>query len=211
MVVFRKVRGGRSLDSDTTTRPARPSLDFERALRLAASGHRDQVRKGSGIPYIEHPMAVALILDRAGFYEEVVIAGLLHDLVEDTDVTLERVREGFGDRVAGMVAYCSEEKLDADGRKRPWIDRKRDHLGALATAPDAVRAVVLADKLHNLISIQLDLLEGRPVWESFNAGRDQVLWYYGAMLDACGSDDPRVGRLLDECRALLAEVGTIGG
>jgi hypothetical protein len=110
-----------------------------------------------------------------------------------------------------MVAFCSEEKLDAEGRKRPWIDRKRDHLEAVAKAPEDVKAVVLADKLHNLISIQVDLLEGRPVWESFNAGRDQVLWYYSAMLDACRSDDLRVGRLLDECRGLLAEVAAIGG
>src|SRR5437764_174675 len=104
----------------TMDRSPRPGLTFERALRLAAVGHRDQVRKGSGVPYIEHPMAVALILDRAGFDEETVIAGLLHDLVEDTDVTLEQVREGFGDRVAEMVAYCSEEKLDSQARNRPW-------------------------------------------------------------------------------------------
>ena len=197
-------------DARLADRPTRPSVAFERALRLAAFSHRDQVRKGSGIPYIEHPMAVALILDRAGFDEEVAIAGLLHDLVEDTDVTLQQVGEGFGDRVAEMVAYCSEVKLDAEGRKRPWIDRKRDHLEAVSKAPEVVKAVVLADKLHNLLSIQLDLLEGRAVWESFNAGREQVLWYHGAMLDACRSDDPRVGRLLEECRGLLAEVSAIG-
>jgi guanosine-3',5'-bis(diphosphate) 3'-pyrophosphohydrolase len=187
-------------------RSARPSLAFERALRLASFGHRDQVRKGSGIPYIEHPLGVAMILDRAGFDEEVVIAGLLHDLVEDTDVTLVQVREGFGDRVAEIVAHCSEEKLDDGGRKRPWIDRKRDHLEAVLGAPESVKAVVLADKLHNLLSIQLDLLEGRNVWESFNAGKDRVLWYHGAMLEACRSDDPRLSSLLEDCRALLAEV-----
>jgi (p)ppGpp synthase/HD superfamily hydrolase len=173
---------------------------------MAAVGHRDQIRKGSGVPYIEHPMAVASILDRAGFDEEIVIAGLLHDLVEDTDVGLDRVREGFGDRVAGIVAECSEAKLDAGGRKRPWIDRKRDHLEAVLGALDDTRAVVLADKLHNLVSIELDLSEGRAVWDSFNADRDQVLWYYGAMIDACRSSDERLIRLADECRALLGEV-----
>jgi guanosine-3',5'-bis(diphosphate) 3'-pyrophosphohydrolase len=191
---------------DLSQRLLRPSLDFERALRLSASGHRDQVRKGSGIPYVEHPMAVALILDRSGFEESVAIAGLLHDLVEDTDVTLEQVREGFGDRVAELVGYCSEVKVDAEGRKRPWIDRKRDHLAAVANAPDAAQAVILADKLHNLVSIQLDLVDGRAVWECFNASRNQVLWYHGAMIDACRSDDPRLARLKDECRVVLAEV-----
>ena len=194
---------------DPSDRPIRPSVTFERALRLAATGHRDQVRKGSDVPYIEHPMAVALILDRSGYDEEVVIAGLLHDLVEDTDVTLNQVRQEFGDLVAEIVAFCSEEKLDAEGRKRPWIDRKRDHLATVVGAPDEVRAVVLADKLHNLLSIRLDLVEGRPVWECFNASKEQVLWYHGAMIEACGSDDPRVGRLLEECRGLLAEVSAI--
>ncbi len=191
-------------------RPRDDGLDFERALRLAAVGHRDQARKGSGVPYVEHPFAVALILDRAGFDEEVAIAGLLHDLVEDTDVTLEQIRDGFGDRVAAIVDACSEVKLDADGARRPWIDRKRDHLAALAGATDDVRAVTLADKLHNLLSIRLDLLDGRPVWSTFNAGRDQVLWCYRAMVEACRSDDDRVARLAEECRVSLAEVEAIG-
>ncbi len=190
--------------------PPSLSLDFERALRFAAVGHRDQARKGSGVPYIEHPMAVALILDRAGFDESVVIAGLLHDLVEDTAVTLDQVHDQFGAAVAGIVDRCSETKLDASGAKRPWIDRKRDHLAALAGAPEAVRAVVLADKLHNLLSIRLDLLEGRPVWDSFNAGRDGVLWYHRAMIEACQSDDPRLASLAAGAKALLDTVAGVG-
>jgi guanosine-3',5'-bis(diphosphate) 3'-pyrophosphohydrolase len=196
---------------ETQSSPLRPSLAFERALRLAASGHRDQVRKGSGVPYIEHPVAVALILDRSGFDEDVVIAGLLHDLVEDTDVTLDEVRKSFGDRVAEIVAGCSEEKLDAQGQKRPWPDRKRDHLEVVARSNDDVYAVVLADKLHNLISIQLDLSDGRDVWSTFHAGRLEVLAYYEAMLSARESADPRLARLLVECRALLDEVAGIAG
>ena len=196
---------------DTPERFTRPSLAFERALRMAALGHRDQVRKGSGTPYIEHPMAVALILDRAGFEEEVVIAGLLHDLVEDTDVTLDQVRRSFGERVAEIVAACSEEKLDSLGRKRPWIDRKTDHLEVVGQSNDDVHAVVLADKLHNLISIQLDQSEGLPVWSSFNATRAEVLCYYEAMLFACESDEPKLARLLVECRSLLHQVAGISG
>jgi guanosine-3',5'-bis(diphosphate) 3'-pyrophosphohydrolase len=198
------------LNGEPVSRPIRPSLAFERALRLAASGHRDQIRKGSSTPYIEHPVAVAIILERAGFDEEVVIAGLLHDLVEDTDVTLDEVRRSFGNRVAEIVAGCSEEKLDTEGRKRPWIDRKSDHVEAVKQANNEVRAVVLADKLHNLISIQLDLIEGRPVWSTFHADRSSVLNYYQSMLSACQSDEPRLARLLLECRALLVEVVQLG-
>ncbi len=170
---------------------------------MASVGHRDQVRKGSMVPYIEHPLAVALILDRSGFDESVVIAGLLHDLVEDTAVTLDQIRQSFGERVAGIVEACSEEKVDALGRKRPWVVRKREHVKAMGQADDDVRSVVLADKLHNLVSIRLDLIEGRPVWESFNADRDRVIGYYRAMLDACRSDNSRVVDLLEECLQLL--------
>src|SRR4051812_29594254 len=130
---------------------------LERALRWAATCHHGQVRKGGEVPYVEHVMAVGWILDRLGFPEDVVVAGLLHDVVEDTEATLEQVRAQFGPRVAALVDHCSEIKTDAQGRKRPWIDRKRDHLEALAAAPVEARAVALADKLHNLLSIQLDL------------------------------------------------------
>jgi len=144
-----------------------------------------------------------MILDRSGFDEETVIAGLLHDLVEDTEVTLEQIREQFGDRVAEIVDHCSEVKLDASGARRPWIDRKRDHLASAANAPESARAVILADKLHNLISIRLDQAEGRPVWCSFHADRGQVLSYYRAMIDACRSDDLGLSGLAEECLALL--------
>src|SRR5262245_21992669 len=126
------------------------SLRLEKALRLASVWHRGQERRGSGVPYVRHVMAVAWILDRLGFDEDVAIAGLLHDAVEDTEVTVDEVRVEFGDRVAGIVGHCSEVKTDAEGHKRPWIDRKRDHLAALTSAPLEAKAVVLADKFHNL-------------------------------------------------------------
>jgi guanosine-3',5'-bis(diphosphate) 3'-pyrophosphohydrolase len=187
------------------------SLDLERALRWAAVCHRGQTRKGSATPYVEHVVGVAMILDRLGFPEDVVIAGLLHDAVEDTDATIEQVEERFGPRVAETVGHCSEVKADAQGNKRPWIDRKRDHLEALAHAPAEARAVVLADKLHNLISIQLDLEEGRPVWSVFNAGRDQALWYYRSTIEQCGHGDPRLEALAESCRAVLAVLESAEG
>ncbi len=179
---------------------------LERALRLAAQGHEGQVRKGSPVPYIEHPMAVAMILDRAGFDEEVVVAGLLHDLVEDTSITLDEIRSEFGDSVAETVAACSEIKLDSHGRKRPWAHRKRDHLETLKSATLATKAVILADKLHNLASIALDLEEGQPVWSTFNAPRADVLAYYRASLATCGTGDPRLEVLARQASAILGRV-----
>jgi (p)ppGpp synthase/HD superfamily hydrolase len=183
------------------------SLKLERALRWAAVAHDGQVRRGEKIPYFEHVVGVAMILDRLGFDESVVIAGLLHDVVEDTEVTLDQVRDRFGDEVARTVESCSEIKTDEQGRKRPWIDRKRDHLKALAGAPIEVAAVILADKLHNLLSIACDLEEGRPVWSIFNAPRADVLWYYRATIDLLGTGDARLERLAEGCRQLLDRFG----
>lgn len=181
-------------------------MKLERALRWAATCHQGQIRRGCEAPYVEHLLGVALILDRLGFDEDVVIAGLLHDAVEDTSATLEEVEARFGARVAGMVRHCSEIKTDAEGRKRPWIDRKRDHLETLRQAPEEARAVVLADKLHNLVSIELDLLDGQPIWSHFHAGRDDVIWYYRTSIEVLAADSPRLARLAAQCRAVLGKI-----
>ena len=108
---------------------------LERALRWSATCHAGQTRKGGDTPYFEHAAAVAMILDRAGFDEDVVIAGLLHDVVEDTDATLDDVATRFGPDVSAMVRDCSEVKLDAQGASVP---------GSTASAtisPSSVRPV----------------------------------------------------------------------
>jgi (p)ppGpp synthase/HD superfamily hydrolase len=184
--------------------------NLERALRWAATCHHGQSRKGGNTPYFEHVAGVAMILDRLGFDEDVVIAGLLHDVVEDTEATLADVRDRFGPKVAEIVEFCSEIKLDDHGNKRPWIDRKTDHLDKLANAPINARAVVLADKLHNLVSITCDLNEGLLVWSRFNAERERVIWYYRTSIETLGTGDPRLETLAADCRAALAEVEGFG-
>lgn len=180
--------------------PAGPSLvppRLDLAIRWAAAWHDGQHRKSSGVPYIQHPIAVAWMLDRLGFDEDVVIAGLLHDVVEDTEATLDDVRGRFGARVAELVGLCSEVKLDREGRKRPWADRKREHLESLRSAPIEAKAIVLADKLHNLGSIAADLAEGREVWGRFNAGRDQIIAMARSSIEGLGlvDGDARLERL----------------
>jgi guanosine-3',5'-bis(diphosphate) 3'-pyrophosphohydrolase len=187
------------------------TLQLEEAMRFAAQAHAGQLRKGSDTPYFEHLAAVGLILDRAGFPEDVVIAGLLHDVVEDTPVSFEELTSLFGATISDLVRQCSEIKTDEHGHKRPWIDRKRDHIAALASAPVDAHGIILADKLHNLISIELDLRAERPVWAQFHAAREQVLWYYHATIDVCGQDDPRLERLAMSCRDVLARVENVGG
>jgi guanosine-3',5'-bis(diphosphate) 3'-pyrophosphohydrolase len=191
-------------------RPELMTARLERAFRWAAECHAGQTRKGSGTPYFEHAAAVALVLARAGFDEEVVIAGLLHDVVEDTSATLESVAASFGPAVADTVGHCTEVKNDAQGSKRPWIERKRDHLAAMVHAPPSARAVMLADKLHNLITSELDLRAGRHVWSQFNAPRDQVLWYYHSAIEACQQGDARLEPLGSACRDVLERIVLLG-
>lgn len=190
--------------------PASPlfRLTLERALRRCAGWHDGQCRKGSSkTPYVQHVVGVAWILDRLGFDEEVVIAGLLHDAVEDVEgVTFDQIADEFGPRVADLVRWCSETKTDANGRWRPWIDRKTDHIALLKQAPPDARAVALADKLHNLTSILVDLQDGRAVWSLFHASREQVLWYYETCLDSYGGGDPRLENLIAACRDVLDAV-----
>jgi (p)ppGpp synthase/HD superfamily hydrolase len=176
----------------------------ERALRVAARAHRDQTRKGTDIPYLTHPAAVAWILLRAGFDEDATLAAaLLHDVIEDTDYSAARLEAEFPPEVAEAVAALTERKLADDGSKRPWIERKREHLARVAAAPVAVRGIALADKLHNLTTIVHDLEAGEPVWERFNADRARSLDHARAVVDALGRGDPRLERLAAECRTLI--------
>lgn len=156
---------------------------YEQALRLAVVAHTGQKRKGSGLPYIVHPIHVSVILLRHGFSVEAAIAGLLHDIVEDQGYDLAEVSEQFGPRVAKMVGALSERKLDADGRRRPWNTRKREALEKIQNASREAMAVKAADALHNGKSFVEDLRrEGRRVWQHFNQGPDPQLAYYSEIV-----------------------------
>ncbi len=157
---------------------------FEDALVYAARLHRNQVRKGTTIPYITHLLAVAAIVGEHGGGEEEVIAALLHDAVEDQGgaATLADIRTRFGDRVAAIVAGCSDT---AAVPKPPWRERKERYIAHLARATPAVRLVSAADKLHNARAILADLrAQGDAIWARFNGGRAGTLWYYRVLVGA---------------------------
>lgn len=175
---------------------------LELALRTAAIAHRHQVRKGGVVPYFAHAAAVALILSRAGFSDESLLAAaLLHDVVEDTDVALHDLAARFPADVVDAVAALSETKTDADGRLRPWEDRKAEHLRQIAAAPLAARAIALADKLHNMETLCCDLAAGSVALSAFRAPPDRLLWYYTSMIDAACGDDERLRPLAAACRS----------
>src|SRR3954470_12383549 len=146
------------------------SSRYDAALALAARAHRNQLRKGTDLPYIAHPVHVSIILIRHGFDEALAIAGLLHDVVEDTNTSLALIAAEFGDRVAQLVEAVSETKA-ADGAELPWEQRKAEKLAHLqASGPDVV-SLKAADAIHNLRSIIADLeSDGSSVWERFKRG-----------------------------------------
>jgi (p)ppGpp synthase/HD superfamily hydrolase len=154
------------------------SQRYENALAFAARAHLSQVRKVGGNPYIVHLAHVSIILLRHGFSEDVAIAGLLHDAVEDQDIPLADIEAGFGPEVAGIVAVLTERKREG-GAERPWQVRKGEALDQLRRASLAAVAVKAADTLHNAHSLALGLRrEGPSIWHKFSSEPRDTLWYY---------------------------------
>lgn len=179
---------------------------IDRALATAAFAHRQQTRKSTDIPYIVHPCAVGLLLLDAGCATEVVVAGILHDVIEDTPVTLAALRRDFGATVAELVAQCSEPD-----KSLPWEKRKQHTITFLATAPAPVKLVVAADKLHNLRSIALEQHRlGEAVWQRFNRGREQQEWYYRRVTESLMQNLP-VGCNTSLFEQLQREVAKVFG
>lgn len=156
---------------------------YDAALALAARTHRNQTRKGSDVPYIVHPVHVSVILMRHGFEEDVLVAGLLHDTVEDQDLPPADIEAQFGPVVAEMVAALTEWKKEA-GVPRPWEARKRESLHQLRRASLGAVAVKAADALHTTRSLIAGLgREGPGLWQHLSRGSEQQLWYYDSVAE----------------------------
>lgn len=154
------------------------------AFAFAHEIHAEHTRKGSGVPYITHVMAVAAIVGEHGGDEDTFIAALLHDAVEDGDgyATLDRIREQFGARVADLVEACS----DAFVKPKPeWRERKERFIAAIRNTNPDVKLIVAADKLHNVCATIGDCtLLGEEVWMRFTGRREGTLWYYAEISQA---------------------------
>lgn len=164
------------------------------AVAFAIQKHGSQVRKGTGTAYLTHLLAVASLVGESGGSEDEVIAGLLHDAVEDGGgaPVLAEIQARFGPAVAGIVRICTDD--DAAGEKAPWLERKRAYMAHLVAAPLPALRVVCADKLHNVQAIAKELRNhGLAVFEKFRGDREGTLWYYRSMARLFGAlvqDDP---------------------
>jgi len=166
------------------------------AIEFATKAHTGQFRKGTKVPYIVHPLAVSKILIEAGCSEEVVVAGILHDTVEDSSTRIDDIRRDFGEEVSRLVEGASEpDKSDT------WEHRKQHTIDILATAPMDAIYVSLADKLANIRDIRADYEKlGDDVFLRFNRPRDKQEWYYRALADLFSErivDEPFLSLLLE--------------
>ena len=162
------------------------------AVEMAERAHAGQQRKGTRIPYIAHPLAVAsLVLEHGGDTEQ-AIAALLHDVIEDGGTPFAgEIEKRFGKRVLALVDACTDGTAEGKARaKTPeekranWWERKRHYLGRLKTEDSDALLVTACDKLHNARAIVADLEQvGSAVFDRFTAGREGTLWYYDSTLE----------------------------
>ena len=182
---------------------------FLRAFVFAAEKHKGQTRKASSIPYIAHLMGVASLVLEAGGDEDLAIAALLHDVVEDCGGTpmLKEVRRRFGSRVAKVVDGCTDAYTDP---KPPWRERKEKYIARLRNEDRDTRLVSAADKLNNVRSIVSDYRAvGESVWSRFKGEREGTLWYYRSLRDEFLRDRPNritrdLARAVSELESLAA-------
>jgi GTP pyrophosphokinase len=164
-------------------KPKKLGPRFRRAFLFAADKHAKQARKASTTPYIAHLMGVSSLVLEFGGDEDMAIAALLHDVVEDCGGApmLQEVRRRFGNRVATIVDGCTDSDTTP---KPPWRERKEKYLHHLKSANADTRLVSAADKLNNIRSILSDHRSvGEALWARFNGGREGTLWYYRALLE----------------------------
>jgi len=160
---------------------------FTDAVTLAAELHASQTRKASAVPYIAHLLQVCGLVLEDGGTEDEAIAALLHDAAEDQGgrATLDRIHRRFGERVAEIVAGCSDAMPARGAAKAPWRERKEAYLDHLASADPSVLKVSLADRLHNGRSLLADVaVRGDALWDRFNAPPADQAWFYEASLAA---------------------------
>jgi (p)ppGpp synthase/HD superfamily hydrolase len=184
------------------------------AFAFAAKHHDQQVRKGTRLPYLTHPANVAVILTRYGRDEETVVAGILHDVIEDcvrsgytSDALRNRIGEKFGDAVLSTVLAVTETKVGPDGSEFSYEERKADYLDRLSEADERARWVCAADKIHNASSVLADLKRTEfpeNVWQRFRSGRETPRWYRQVYerLSEVGFDAP----IMEELRTVAEEL-----
>ena len=159
---------------------------LDRAIAFAVEAHAGTERRGKGFPYIVHPMEAMAIVATMTSDLELLAAAVLHDTVEDTDVTPEQIRQAFGERVAALVAADTDIRVDGMKREDSWHARKQAAIDRLAVASTDAKMVALGDKLSNMRAIARDsAAQGDRLWQLFRIADPQAhAWHYRGLADA---------------------------
>ena len=159
---------------------------LDRAIIFAVKAHAGTERRGKGFPYIVHPMEAVEIVATMTNDQEMLAAAVLHDTVEDTDVTIEQIRSEFGDRVASFVAAESDEPHQSPDSEENWHARKQAAIDRLSKASHDAKIVALGDKLSNMRAIARDYAkQGDKLWNLFHVkDRKDHEWHYRGLADA---------------------------
>src|SRR6478672_2666722 len=185
------------------------------ALAFAAKHHDQQVRKGTRLPYLTHPANVAIILTKYQQDDATVVAGILHDVIEDCvreaysrEMLEQRIGDKFGDGVLGTVLAVTHRRVDDDGIELSSDERRDDYLVRLEGASEPARWVCAADKLHNASSILADLrrtIDPHSVWGRFNGGREATVRWYRRVFDRLREIGFR-GEIMRELEGVVADL-----
>jgi GTP pyrophosphokinase len=192
------------------------STRFDHALLFAAQIHREQDRKKSGIPYISHLLGVTSIVLDYGGDEEMGIAALLHDAVEDHGgrPMLKVIEQLFGARVAKMVDGCTDSYAEDPKKKECWERRKFRYLRRIRHEDAETRFVSAADKLYNVRAVLRDLrYDGEIIFTRFSAPKVKTLWYYRSLVREyrAGGITHRLKPLIDDLDRVVTEVEHLSG
>ena len=161
-----------------------------KAIQFAAAAHDGMIRKKDKTPYILHPLEASVIVGSMTDDEDIICAALLHDVVEDTDITIEAIEENFGPRVRALVESETEDKRADLPPEDTWKIRKEESLEDLAACGDvAVQILWLGDKLSNMRSFyRIHKFEGDAMWQTFNQkDPSQQKWYYTKIAELTSS------------------------
>ena len=182
-------------------------LKIIKAFEFAYVNHAGSTRKGTQIPYIVHPIDVAAILMKNNASEDMIVAGLLHDVIEEENVELAEIERSFGKKIADLVNFVTEpkelRKSDMDGKKT-WEARKQSTINKIKSATDEQKLLLCADKLANIRDIIIEYKKlGNELWQKFNAPMDKQRWYYRSLckvfLKGEGISDYSVFNQFEEC------------
>jgi myo-inositol-1(or 4)-monophosphatase len=157
---------------------------IEKAITFATVAHHRQKRKGSNIPYIFHPLEAGNIVAEMSSDENLIVAAILHDTIEDTGITYSAIYNIFGERIANLVKSQSEDK------SKTWKERKTHTIEFLQNCSDQeIKIVTLADKLSNVRALQRDYSTiGEKLWERFNVkDKEMHEWYYNGLVSSLES------------------------